>query len=380
MSGIALIRVPNDSDEDASEKAIRNLLALSEDAFDDRLVFERKFEDVDGVTAKNIEKRTGGNVASNVLYHFVFQVELALTLIRERDMIDVTLWHAGGFSLVVPLIVSRLLGHEVFVCVIGRAVDGYLNEDYWQKESAKIWKPLLKYGLPTLVGTVETLSFALSTRIIVFSKNITDYLTLRWFTNKIRRVRFNFQELPSVEPINSRTYPIVYLGRICELKGADRLAAAVPTLEESDVLDGPMLFVGDGNMRAELESKLESHNVRFTGWLPRTGALELVADAKLFVLPSRSEGLPKALLESMARGTVPVVSNVGDIPDVILDGENGYLLDDPSSNSLANVLIDALETDQSNKSRNAIETVRNQFSYEASKREFEYLVNNTTEA
>lgn len=374
MAGIAVIRMPNDGDEDASESAIRNLLSLSDQVFDERVTFERKFDDMDGVTVRNVEKRESGNPLDSILSHFLFQIHLSLALLRERHRIDVTLWHSGGFSLLLPMALSRMLGHDVFVCVLGRVVDGYLNDDYWEKEGVGIGQKAVKYTFATLVGTLQTFSFALSTRIVVFSEHITDYFTLSWFDHKIRQVRFNYEEVPSTNPIESRTYPIVYLGRICELKGADRVANAIPRLEDAGVLDEPALFVGDGNMRSELEAQLEDHNVEFTGWLSRQEALELVADSKLFVLPSRSEGLPKALLEAMARGTVPVVSSVGDIPDVVSDGTNGVLLEDSSPEPLSEELIRVLESDTTELSNEAVRTIGERFSYSNSKQQFERLV------
>jgi glycosyltransferase involved in cell wall biosynthesis len=166
------------------------------------------------------------------------------------------------------------------------------------------------------------------------------------------------------------------MGRICDLKGADRVANAIQIIEQNHDFEAPILFVGDGNMRTELEAKLESNNVRFTGWLPKRDALRFLADSKLFLLPSRSEGLPKALLEAMARGTVPIVTPVGDMPDVV-SNDNGYILEDPRPERLANTILKALKTDQTKKSNQAIETIRKEHSYERAKHDFEKLIGYT---
>jgi glycosyltransferase involved in cell wall biosynthesis len=57
---------------------------------------------------------------------------------------------------------------------------------------------------------------------------------------------------------------------------------------------------------------------------------EVAADlgrARVFVLTSRSEGLSIAMAEAMMAGAVPVVADVGDLGDLVRDGENGYLVD-----------------------------------------------------
>ena len=45
-------------------------------------------------------------------------------------------------------------------------------------------------------------------------------------------------------------------------------------------------------------------------------------------MPSRSEGLPMAMLEAMSCGCVPVISNVGNVKDAAHDGENAFVVDD----------------------------------------------------
>jgi glycosyltransferase involved in cell wall biosynthesis len=68
-----------------------------------------------------------------------------------------------------------------------------------------------------------------------------------------------------------------------------------------------------------LEGRLE-----FLG--KRSDVNQLLATTRVFMLTSRTEGVSIAMLEAMAAGTVPVVSNVGDLADVVKDGENGFLV------------------------------------------------------
>ena len=89
-----------------------------------------------------------------------------------------------------------------------------------------------------------------------------------------------------------------------------------------------LVFVGDGAERAALEQQAATagiaDRVHFLGWRKDVGALLPAFD--LFVLSSFSEGLPMAMLEAMSAG-VPIVSTaVGDIPEVITDGETGRLI------------------------------------------------------
>lgn len=87
-----------------------------------------------------------------------------------------------------------------------------------------------------------------------------------------------------------------------------------------------VLFVGDGKHRAELESLAMMNDlkdrVEFLGQLPAGEAVrEQLDGADLFVLPSHQEGLPRAMIEAMARGLPCIGSSVGGIPELLEDTE-----------------------------------------------------------
>jgi glycosyltransferase involved in cell wall biosynthesis len=88
------------------------------------------------------------------------------------------------------------------------------------------------------------------------------------------------------------------------------------------------LIVGEGPDRPEVEAeirKLELEGtVRLTG--ERFDVPELLTDSDVFVLSSRSEGLPVAVLEAMAAGIPVVASNVGGVAELVVDGETGILV------------------------------------------------------
>jgi glycosyltransferase involved in cell wall biosynthesis len=83
-----------------------------------------------------------------------------------------------------------------------------------------------------------------------------------------------------------------------------------------------LLLVGDGRYRPQLESAAEKLGIHphtlFLGSLPGGEAVRRYLDqADLFVLPSRQEGLPRAMVEAMARGLPCIGSTVGGIPELL---------------------------------------------------------------
>lgn len=123
------------------------------------------------------------------------------------------------------------------------------------------------------------------------------------------------------------TIGVLFLGRFGDRKGsADVLAAIVelpPEVREIITLrmagDGE---VDDTNTLAE-ELGVAAH---VSGWLPPAERDEALGAAQVFVLPSRQEELPMAMLEAMGWGLAPIVTPVGSIPEVITDERNGLLV------------------------------------------------------
>lgn len=102
------------------------------------------------------------------------------------------------------------------------------------------------------------------------------------------------------------------------------------------------LVVGDGELRAALEAQVAALglgvSVRFLGW---RGDLEhIYAATDVFVLTSRNEGTPVALIEAMASGVASVSTDVGGVRDVVTGPELGSLV--PFGNAAA--LADAVAT------------------------------------
>ncbi len=101
-----------------------------------------------------------------------------------------------------------------------------------------------------------------------------------------------------------------------------------------------LLVIGDGPERANLEKLAEQlridHKVAFAGF--RKDIPDLLALLDLFVLCSRTEGMPLTLLEAMAAGKAIVCSSVGGIPGILESGVNGLLIPPEDEARLATAL------------------------------------------
>ncbi len=134
-------------------------------------------------------------------------------------------------------------------------------------------------------------------------------------------------EAASALVANSRRF--VCIGRLSEQKGhlilieaAQRLAARGQVFE--------IILCGDGEMRPCIEATVRNYNlepkIRILGWIDGARIREEIANARALVLPSFAEGLPVVIMESMALRRPVISTFVAGIPELVIPGENGWLV------------------------------------------------------
>jgi len=137
------------------------------------------------------------------------------------------------------------------------------------------------------------------------------------------------------KPKQHGPYQLVTVGTLARLyKGTDVLIEAIARCVSAG-LDLTAVIVGDGKYRLSLMAQAErigmASRIRFPGQVTAGGPVRDILDAAdLFVLPSRQEGLPRALIEAMARGLPCIGSHVGGIPE-LLDASELVPVGDPAA-------------------------------------------------
>ncbi|MCS7173084.1 MAG: glycosyltransferase family 4 protein [Armatimonadetes bacterium] len=138
--------------------------------------------------------------------------------------------------------------------------------------------------------------------------------------------------------------PIVgCVARLVPVKGVQVLLEAVPHLRNR-VPDAVVVFVGDGELRPQLERRARELGVegavRFLGL--RRDVAEIVPLFAVAVQPSLNEGMGKAAVEAMAAGKPVVASATSGLVDVVRDGRNGVLVPPGDPEALARAVCDLL--------------------------------------
>ena len=135
----------------------------------------------------------------------------------------------------------------------------------------------------------------------------------------------------------------LFVGVLERYKNVDGLAEAwrraVPRLPEAR-----LRLVGSGTLRPVVE-RLVADLPEHTTWTERLSQEEVSAtldESTLLVLPSRSEGMGRVIVEAFCRARPVVAASVGGIPDLVQDGENGVLVEPGDTEALAEALVRVL--------------------------------------
>ncbi|MDA0382590.1 glycosyltransferase family 4 protein [Vibrio owensii] len=148
---------------------------------------------------------------------------------------------------------------------------------------------------------------------------------------------------------------IAFVGRLSHEKGADRfidIARQIPDIEFS--------IYGDGPEKPRLVESAPT-NVIFHGHQSDMDAVW--RNISVLIISSRYEGLPMAALEAMVRGIVVISLDVGRLPDLIQDGQNGFLAHDiPALTDKINRWLEMSHSEQYPMRHKAIETIKAHYS------------------
>ncbi len=143
-----------------------------------------------------------------------------------------------------------------------------------------------------------------------------------------------------VEAFRARFPGKLLVGHVAALdiehKGQLMLVEAAASLERKHP-EIHFVVVGSGRDEERLRrAAAPLSNMTFTGWVDNVA--DYLASFDMFAFPSKHEGLGSILIDAMQSGLPIVATSVGGIPDLIVDGENGTLIDEDDSAALAHAL------------------------------------------
>jgi len=264
----------------------------------------------------------------------------------QPDIIHTHTAKAGALGRLVTVFYNWTRGRQHSVRIV-HTYHGHVFDGYFGKRSTAVFLGLERW----LARWTD--------RIIAISPRIADEIGRRYAIGRpdqVCSIRLGFDLAPFLGIDDSQrrasreqldvpndTLVITTVGRLTEIKKHDLFLemAQKVFLSRQDVL---FLIVGDGELREELESMAGVLGlkavVRFLGW--RQDLSTIYAASDLFVLTSRNEGTPVALIEAMASGLPGVSTDVGGVRDVITSPSVGEVVPFGDAEGLARSVLSLL--------------------------------------
>ncbi len=144
----------------------------------------------------------------------------------------------------------------------------------------------------------------------------------------------------------ARPLTLGVVSRLEEIKGTDLVVPAFAKVY-ARMPGTRLLIVGDGSQRTLMERQTAEAGlkgcVEFAGRQTQEHLQDYYDRIDILLIPSRSEGFGLTAIEGMARGCVPVVSNVGGLPEVVTDGKTGLLHRPEDAEDIATKVLTLLD-------------------------------------
>jgi len=301
--------------------------------FDEVVVFARVTE----IPEPGLDKpaANGHNVSFISLPTFIGPWQYLKCYHRLNILARQTMSKADAYILRLPSTVASLLWHHLEKKNIPYGVE--VVGDPWDSLSPRSVKTILR----PLVRRKISKDMALQCRLASAASYVTKYSLQKRYPPNCWATHYSSIELQDtafidnstlekrlekIKALSTRNNPwrICHVGMMEHLyKAPDVLIDAVAACIRKG-MNIELLVVGEGRFKSQLQEKVKklgiAERVAFLGKLtPGKPVYEVLDKADLYVLPSRQEGLPKTIIEAMARGLPCIASNVGGIPELLPD-------------------------------------------------------------
>jgi glycosyltransferase involved in cell wall biosynthesis len=312
------------------------------------------------------EGLAGGRVGL-LLRAVISPFELTARLIRDRPSIvhiNTSFEPKSYWRDLAYLAIAKILRRKIVYQVHG----GALPQEFFA--SSGVLTALLRRVL-----SCPDVVVLLSSREIAAYREFVPRVRLELIANavEIEDVDLNLERYASNRPLE-----VVYIGRLADSKGVFDIVEAIGILRSREI-DVHLRLAGSGPAEHELRKSITDagldDRVELLGPIFGAAKQQLWRSANVMALPSHREGLPFALLESMAAGAVPVISPVGAIPDVMQHEVHGLFVPSRNPSGLADAL-ERLDADRGLLLRLAVagrKRIENQYSVARLAAEFQRL-------
>ena len=330
----------------------------------------------------NIGVKPGDNtqypMLLRILRFVMLQLKMSYNLIKIANKIDVVFLAAGTYALFLPALSAKLLRKRViFLCP---GIDVSSRKDV-EMLFDRTLSGLGRRAFPVILEFLARLNCCLSDRIVVFLSYSTSPSFKRYVNKTLfgcSRFYVDTNSFKIERELNKRENLVGYIGQLIDMKGVTNFVKAIPLLSEELAISG-FVIIGEGPERSEIEREIKTANfgdrVTLRGLIPHDQLPQHLNEIKLLVIPSYGEMGPHIVFEAMACGTPVLATPVGVMPDVIKDGETGFIMEDNSPECIAQNITRALNHPNLDRiTKDARELIEREYTHEAAVERYRHVL------
>lgn len=369
---------------------ISSLLLLLEPWAEERFIISSNLpENIfsgDKIHVRNIKHCSGSRwMFIRIPMYLIWELKISYQLIKISKAIDIVFFSIGAVGMVLPMVSAKLMRKKTIFIYPGKDTLRISSELGYRDNLFGFGGQI--YSLIT--GIMEMFSCSFSDKIIANSSSIAKFVLKRYIKKILIISRFfvNHNNFKIEKDISSRRTLVGYIGKFAKVKGTINFIRAIPLISEGvDRVkfiicgDVPSLIYREGTVRDTIRAIKDSKLgdiVTFTGWVPYNKLPDYLNEIKLIVIPSYYEVGPQLLVEAMACGTPVLATEVGIVPDVISDGENGFIMENNSPECIAKNVVRALNyPDLDRIVKNARELIEEEYNYDTAAERYRKIFEN----
>lgn len=301
-----------------------------------------------------------------IINYFILNLKISWSiLIKSKDVDSYLFFKETG--LLLPMIIAKLRNKQT-IWVLPSSHTKMIEHHRDFLNSVSIY--------------LQSLSFHIVDKIVLYSPRLISEWNLEKYRNKIlisHNHYINNEKFKVTTCFSDRPFLIGYIGRLSAEKGVQNFVRALPAIL-NDTKGLRVLIGGDGHLKNSIQSVLQEEKltdyVDLPGWVSNENYPKYLNQLRLLVLSSYTEGLPYTILEAMTCGTPVLATPVGAIPDIIIDGKTGFIMEDNLPECIAENVSRAMRSPNLDKiAENGRRFVEENFTFEKTTENWNRILN-----
>ena len=284
----------------------------------------------------------------------------ALVKYSKKEKIDIIVVHHGGINCnLIYMMLKKKLPHIKYVRYFHSCFD-----KFWDGRDKFLKNIVTKIVMQKAINISDQLIFI--SKVVQKSFEQCFNIPKEKSTIVYNGIHQDFLQCKTKPHFNNEEINMIFVGRLEKLKGVHILVQAFKDLYKNNP-NIKLTIVGEGkeekNLKQLAEKTEAGNNIYFVG--RQNNIIQWLDKADIFVYPSIcEEGFGISVAEAMARGCIPITFYKGGIPELISNGENGFLIKQTEEKALVAGIEKVIEMDDSERQKiieNEINTAK-QFS------------------